>query len=736
MLLKPKALQWVTACKASLSAVIAIGLAMLFDWDKPYWAAISTMVVTLPYVGAALEKSIMRILATVFGGFFAWFITAAFVQEQSAYLLMFVPLLIFTGYYSAGTWYPYAFLLGGITTVIVCVDSLQDPTNIWSVVYFRVSEISLGILVALAVNAIILPQSAGKALVAKIGDNLKDCAKLLKYGCETYLSDEKSLIDPQVLEDKLTGAISDLRPLILQARKDSQLVAHHQSEFDDIITRMENLLIALAVMRRAAEARFPKNFIREIEPELHNFTNALLSRLEEIGEAFRSSKVPEKADLFPIADAVDQRLEKVRHNGINSNYPIEDTTHLYAILANLNDIRIALDELADVAEHAYSARSKTPANKDTVTYKPDAIIDKRRLKHGIKVAIACVAAIYTWLWLQWPGGLQAVITTSIVIQMSVTASNSKSLLRLVGCLFGATLGAFAIVFVEPYVSSYLAFSIPLFLCFFPFAYVNFGKPAYAYAGFQAFLAFTLMTAVTNEQSVSLAAGVDRFMGILLGVIIAAVIQRLIWPVIPEHELRKDFEHFFDRAGAFLRSYTPVRLSGKAAPDALAILKGKVSPVARDAEIWLNQIAFRGEEQKAKSDARKFALAMQSLSFRMRALEQTFQRDMPAALRDRLAPQIISANDAVIESMDHLSEAFRSGNAPKKTVDFNQSTRDMSRAIHSIFRVERAGLVYSSHEVAGVLGLVRRYRSIINDAMICQDLAQEIDYKVLKRTPFF
>lgn len=736
MLLKPKALQWVTACKASLSAVIAIGLAMAFNWDKPYWAGISTMIVTLPYIGATLEKAIMRIFGTIFGGFFAYLITFAFVQDQAAYILLFASVLIFTGYFGSGTWYPYAFLLGGITTVIICVMSLNDPTNIWYIAYYRVSEISLGILVALAVNAIILPQSAGKALVAKIGGDIKDCEQLLKYGCNTYLSEEKSALDPQALEDKLAGAIGELRPLILQAGKDSQLVAHHKTEFDDIITRIENLLISLAVMRRAAEARFPKDFIKEVEPELSAFTDALVNRLEAIGEAFRNSKVPQKSDLAAAAEAVDQKLEVIRREEINFNYSIEDTTHLYTMLANFNDIRKALDELADVAEHTYAARNIQARSKDTVTFKNDAWIDKRRLAHGIKVAIACITAIYAWLWLQWPGGVQAVITTSIVIQMSISASNSKSLLRLGGCLFGASIGAFAMIFVEPFVSSYLAFSIPLFLCILPFAYVNFGKPAYAYAGFQAFLAFTLMTAVSNEQSVSLLSGVDRFMGILLGVVIAAVIQRLIWPVIPERELRKDFAHFFEQAGEFLRSYTPTRINGQEAPEALAMLKGKVSPIARDAENWLNQIAFSGKEDKAKADARKFALAMQSLSFRLRALEQTFQRDMPDALRERLAPQIINANDAVIESMKHLSEAFRTGNPPQQTVDFNKPTRDMSRAIHSIFRVEKAGLAYSSHEVAGVLGLVRRYRSLVNDALICQNLAQEIDYKVLRRTPFF
>lgn len=737
MLLKPRALQLVTAVKASLSAVIAIGLAMAFGWDKPYWAGISTMVVTLPYMGASLEKALMRIIATACAGLAAYLLTASFVQDQALYVAVLSVILIFTGYFGAGTWYPYAFLLFGITTVLICAMAIQNPTEIWNITFFRVSEISLGVLVALAVNAIILPQSAGQALVAKIGKDIKDCTTLLRYACQTYLSDDQQTLDTQVLEEKITTAITGLRPLMRQAQKDSYFVAHHHTDFEQIITCMENLFVALTVMRRAAEARFPKEFKKELEPKLTELADALQSRLEHIGDAFRKGKMPDEANLLPYLDAIDARIDDIRVKGTVENYPIEDTTHFYAILANLSDIRLALDELSQAAKKAYSiTEARHIKNPHEAGTKNGSTIDKRRLAHGLKVAVACIASIYLWLWTNWEGGLQAIITAAIVVQISIVASNQKSLLRLGGCLLGASLGGFSMIFVEPYVSTYAAFSIPLFLCFFIFAFINYGKPAYAYAGFQAFIAFLLMTAVTNEQNVSLLGGVHRFFGILVGITIVAVVQRLMWPIIPERELRHDFTYFFERASTFLRNYTPVRLTGKRAPEAQAMLKGKVSPVARDAEFWLAQIAFRGNEHQERAKVQKFALSMQSISYRLRALEQTFQREMPPSLLERLAPQVLQVNEAVVKSMDQLAEAFRTATPPQATVDFDQPARALSRAIHSILRIEHAARPYPGSQVAGVLGLSRRYRSLLSDARICQNLAQEIDYKVLQRTPFF
>lgn len=736
MLLKPRALQWVTAFKAASSAVIAIGIAMGLGWEHPYWAGISVMIVTLPYMGAALEKSLMRIAGTFLAALLAYVITIACAQNQIAYAAALMLVLLFTSYFGTGNWYPYTFTLAGITLSIICTLTYQNPTAIWDVAFYRSSEICLGVIVAMTVNAIILPQRAGDALFAKIGHELDSFGTLFDdVMAEFFDKDAQSSIG-EAREQAIIASVAKLHPLYLQALRDSTRVSRHRDGMEHILICLETLLVTLTVLRRGADAKYPKAFLEPIRPEMEAFAAALHDDIRALSKSFQTLRPPANSRSTDAAAALDQRLEETRKQGLNFNYPLEDVSHLYAIIANLVDVHGAIQTLAGLTTDIQNGprgvdRSTTPERTRKHSLPK---IDIRRLQHGIKVGIVVLSALYLSQWLQWPGGLQGAITAAIVIQMSVVASNQKALLRLGGCLLGGACGAFSIIFFEPYFSSYYSFAFPLFVFFFIFSLINFGKPSFAYAGLQAFIAFLLMTSITNTQNVSLLPGVHRLTGIIMGVIICMVVQRLLWPVIPENELRKDFANFFKHAAGFLSAYTPKRLRGQNVNSELAQLTDRVSPVARSAENWLSQMGFQGSDRPYEDAIRSLSLSMQSLSYRTRALEQTFQRDMPRPLVERLSPAFIELNEAICESLNRMARAFDK-NQPPDPVNFDPALGQLTRELHHIFREEHASRPYPGKQVAGLLGLARRYRALTIEAKNCQQLAISFDYNAFQRTPF-
>lgn len=726
-------LRLLTSFKAALSAVIAIGLAMAFDWDNPYWAGISTMVVTLPYMGAAIEKAIMRIVGTVMAGVALYLISGAFPQNQIGYCTLLAIALIFSGYFGAGSWYPYTFMLFGITLNILVADTFQNPANLFPFAFFRISEICLGVGVALAVNAIFWPQSAGRDFLRKVAQELEQCRLLYQEATALALHDKPPQADLAALEDAITVQLAKLHPLLSQAQRDSSLVHRHRQAFVDFLHGVEALFITLSMFRRAAESHYPKGYREELRPELEAFVAAVDKHFAAVHEALESGKVPTDIDTDREGEKVDAKIDELRRADVNLKYAIEDTTHLYAQLANIFDVKKALDSLLIILTEINGGPAR-PRSAETVMARSNRL-DKRRLQHGMKVAIACIGSLYIWQALQWTGGAQAAITAGIVMQVSMVASNQKALLRLGGCLLGGSCGAFSLVFLEPYFSSYATFCLPLFFFFFLFSWVNFGNPAYAYAGFQSFLTFLLMTSVSNTQNVSLLPGVDRLMGIVLGVTICLVVLRLFWPIIPERELRHDLGSFFGQARAFIRTYTPERLAGRPARVELLKLSGSITPLASSAETWLSQIAMNDEEA-ARNRIRRFALAAQTLSYRLRALEQTFQREGPAELREKIAPSILEINDAVEQALGLLSQAFRDCRAPTIEVDFDTPLRKLTQTVYKLFREDKVGRPYQGHQVAGVLGLSRRYRALANEARHCLQLARSLDYDELQRAPFF
>ncbi len=732
-MLSPLQLRLLTSFKAALSAVIAIGLAMAFDWDNPYWAGISTMVVTLPYMGAALEKAMMRVVGTFLAGATLYLISGAFPQNQLGYCVLLAVTLTISGYFGAGSWYPYTFILYGLTLNILVVDTFQDPGYLFPFVFFRVSEICLGVGVALTVNAAFWPQNAGRAFLALVAKDLEKCRQLFREVNALNLHDKTTDTDFEALEDQITGQLAKLHPLLLQALRDSSQVHKHRRGYEAFLSQVEDLFITLGMLRRAAQAHYPKGYREELMAELDAFTDALDRLFGEIIDKLKSGEIPEALSADTEGEAVDTKIDDLRKADVNLKYSIEDTTHLYTVLANLFDVKKALDSLlvivADINGGALQAQL------EELEASPKQGLDKRRVQHGIKVAIACISALYAWQWLQWQGGAQAAITAGIVMQVTMVASSQKALLRLGGCLLGGSCGALSLVVLEPYFSSYATFCFPLFFFFFIFAWINFGDPAYSYAGFQSFLTFLLMTSVSNTQNISLLPAVDRFLGILLGVCICLVVLRLFWPIIPERELRRDLGLFFKRGSDFLRAYTSERLAGQPATEALSMLTKKVNPVATSAETWLSQIAMHNEKD-ARNHIRRFALAAQTLGLRLRALEQTFKRESPPALQEKIAPSILAINDAVVQALDVLAESFRECRPPTRDIDFDTPLRALTHTTYKLFREDKIGRPYQGHQVASVLGQTRRYRALVNEARNALQLAQDLDYRALDRTPFF
>lgn len=75
------------AIKAALSIVIAICLALWFQWEKPYWAAIAVAVMALNESFAhSINKGHNRLVGTLLGIGYAFFLITAFSQDRFLFL--------------------------------------------------------------------------------------------------------------------------------------------------------------------------------------------------------------------------------------------------------------------------------------------------------------------------------------------------------------------------------------------------------------------------------------------------------------------------------------------------------------------------------------------------------------------------------------------------------------------------------------------------------------------------
>ena len=141
--------------RTALAATASVVVARLAQMPEAYWAAIATLVVMQSSLGATLTLSIERVVATALGAS----VGAVEANYFGANLAAFVVAIFFIGLLSYGfrlerTAYRYA----SVTLTIIVLIPRSNPA--WIVALHRFIEVSVGIIVALAVVALWPERSA------------------------------------------------------------------------------------------------------------------------------------------------------------------------------------------------------------------------------------------------------------------------------------------------------------------------------------------------------------------------------------------------------------------------------------------------------------------------------------------------------------------------------------------------------------------------------------------------
>ena len=137
------------AFRTAVAATASVIIARLVQMPEAYWAAIATLVVMQSTLGATLTLSIARIAATALGASVGALEANYFRVNLVAYAVAtFLVGLLSFAFRLEKTAYRYASVT---LTIIVLIPRAGAP---WSIALHRFLEVSVGIIVALAIVAV------------------------------------------------------------------------------------------------------------------------------------------------------------------------------------------------------------------------------------------------------------------------------------------------------------------------------------------------------------------------------------------------------------------------------------------------------------------------------------------------------------------------------------------------------------------------------------------------------
>lgn len=239
---------------------------------------------------------------------------------------------------------------------------------------------------------------------------------------------------------------------------------------------------------------------------------AILGRIAEATEYFER----EFADGFvPSGPSLDKNERERARTNENSSAALQ-----------LVEADCTLEDLT--AKNSEAGSEEAPGSKKSL-FVADAFTNRRHAQFALKVTLAGMIGYLFYTASDYPG-IHTVYYTPLIIALGSTgATMRKGILRVAGCLIGGVLGMICTIWVIPRFETLGMYLLIVFCVHGLAAWVAFGSERISYIGLQIALAFDLGVLTDYGPSTQIDPIRDRFIGIVLGILIISTVFALIWP---------------------------------------------------------------------------------------------------------------------------------------------------------------------------------------------------------------
>jgi len=354
-----------------MASMLALYLAMRFGLRRPVWAMMTVYVVAQPFSGPVHSKALYRIAGCILGALLALLMLACLPHVLPLALAIWIGLCLYIAFLDR-TPRSYIFMLAAYTAALTGFTAASDPGTMFDTALARVAEIVLGIACSTLVHSLLMPQSLGPALLARLDNSWRD-ARGWVADALTGEVDARNGFD----RSKLAGDLTELRAMARHLPFDTA----HRRWTANAIYALQQRLAALIPLLSAVEDR------------LH-----ALRQLDAPGIAARWDKV--LAELVAWAAdgdaAVPHRRQNLRREIRQLTPPLEQCSEWTALLEM--SLALRLRTLIRAGEQCRSLRRHIDASiqgKLTARARRTGLLSSRQQQFDHRQALlsSCAAAL-------------------------------------------------------------------------------------------------------------------------------------------------------------------------------------------------------------------------------------------------------------------------------------------------------------------------------------------------------
>ena len=535
----------VFSARTFLAAMLALYIAFQAGLERPAWAMATVYIVSQPISGAALAKGFYRILGTLVGGLFTLMTVPVLV---SAPVLLTLALSLWIGgclYLSLRDRTPrsYVFMLAGYSAAIIGFPNVDAPVGLFGIVVARVEEIGLGILCATACSALLLPQTAHAAGLARMRSWLR------RADAQAAGLFRGTLSRPEIAQGEraLAAEITALQALMIYL------------SYEPGVPRPMRVVIrslhghAVLMLRLLAEIRDRLVALRA-DGALDLALSAELDRLARWAEAGIASDPDEGAACMDALGAQAKRAMGASHAGAGGDWRAATLLNLADRLRSYVDVREDCRTLWQALEAERLPEASALRVPGAAPMSLLGAIDKG---NAWRAALALVLALWAtaafWTLTAWPDGATAMMM--IAIAASVTASQRQpvpALFEFIAAALIALVFVFVYLFaILPLVTDFAQLCLVLLPALLVFG-VLVANPRTASLGFGITVTFTTLLGLQNMFGSDLAAFANGNSAAVVGMCVALAAVSLVRPRSAAQAAARLLRHGWEDVAALAR----------------------------------------------------------------------------------------------------------------------------------------------------------------------------------------
>jgi uncharacterized membrane protein YccC len=317
------------AAKTALAAALCWWLALRFGLHDGYWGSISAIIVLQSNVGATVNASRDRLLGTLIGAALG-FSFSLFGPLLLSYVLALLAAVILCGLLGLRN----SSRLAAVTITIVMLVHREGSR--WGLALDRVGEVLLGIVVALAVTTLVLPDRARLRLRDGLAQEFLALGVFFEAILEGFRgTPAKNLSD---LRDDLQATLSGNNQLLEAARNEPS--GPGWSEGLGMLSQFgRSLFDALLALQFAVEGSREDGYALQLEPDLGRLATDIRTGFNHVAgciHKWRFHVAPQGMSLEQDIADIEARMDAVRHTGMD--FSQAEILRAYAVQLHLKQI--------------------------------------------------------------------------------------------------------------------------------------------------------------------------------------------------------------------------------------------------------------------------------------------------------------------------------------------------------------------------------------------------------------